>query len=559
MGEENKDKLNLVDSLAVRYRPRQFSDIVGNVGNIKQIKGFLQKGQLPRTWLFSGNPGAGKCITGNSLVQTPDGLLDIETIVGNDFLDFKEKEIQIINGEGGVETTSHVYRALAQVTIKITTLRGNTLTGTPEHPIVVLGEQGKVWKPLKELTVADAPFVCTSVEHLCGLYDKITSIEVIKEPCFVYDLTLPETHSFIANGFINHNTTSARILAMTVNCENIAENIKKGNPEPCLKCRSCKLALEGKHPDVIEINCGSEDGGVQGMRDLVNSTKLAPRFNIKCFLMDEAQLLSLQAKNSILKPLEEPPSHVLWALCTTDPDKLPKATLTRCIKLFYEYPTILDCAKRLWRVAKQEYSESVASKLKPFMKKIAQNTNGQMRDSYSLLESLASIVEADKHVSEEELQKEFVAVLTSMGELSVPASRFITYSLMGRYTLPLGIINDLDQTRLNEFLTVLSRHTHYASLYFAHLKEGNLNELNKQKFYGINFVRFDNTLKEMFHKLSKKYSQEQIQYKIIALCGGVLDAINKNRQGLLTPEQSILCAINSYMRDMTQLTPTTEE
>jgi len=139
--------------------------------------------------------------------------------------------------------------------------------------------------------------------------------------------------------------------------------------------------------------------------------------------------LSATAKQNLLKPLEEPPKHVLWALCTTDPEKLPKAALNRCIKLYFEYPGLLDASKRIWKIAKKEFPDTTNAILKPFIKKIAMNTSGQMRDSLSVLESLASIIEADKNITEEELQNEFRNVLTSMGELTTPAIRYITFAL----------------------------------------------------------------------------------------------------------------------------------
>ena len=81
-------------------------------------------------------------------------------------------------------------------------------------------------------------------------------------------------HGLIANGMINHNTTTARLLAMTVNCQNIEENIKKGKVEPCLKCTSCKLALANKHPDIRELNAGGEEGNVDAIRRLLQDLKI---------------------------------------------------------------------------------------------------------------------------------------------------------------------------------------------------------------------------------------------------------------------------------------------
>lgn len=268
-------------------------------------------------------------------------------------------------------------------------------------------------------------------------------------------------------------------------------------------------------------------------------------------LSSNCHQLSNAAKNNLLKPIEEPPKHVLWCLCTTDPDKLPKATLTRCVKLYFTYPTLLECSKRLWKVCKKEYSKEVSEKIKPFIKHIASNSNCQMRDSYSVLERIAAIIIANPEIQQDTLKEQFNTILSTLGELTTPSIRFITHSMLNKYSLPLSIINELEPNRLSEFLNVLSRHTHYATMYFSLKKDNALKNLERKRFYGINFIRFDKALEEVYNKLTERgESPLQIIHKSVTLTSGILDAINKQRQGLLTAEQSVLCGINTFMNSV---------
>ena len=691
------------DSLAVRYRPHLFSEIVGNSSNIRSITGFLSKGQLPKTFGFFGEPGSGKCIVGDSLVLTRNGLEYISEFTSE--LGFVEKQIPLYTNNG-IKKTSHVFKEEKANTICIETEEGYSIEGTPEHKVMVLTENLTYeWKQLSDIIVSDIIVLRTRIfsnrkinknskefglffalllsnsikkkefkELKQDLYPKTSldeiyngfslpkdlrcpkSIEVwnsfyqyfsnmsnssmtfsnvsiakqlqilllnlgaftkrqdtkleysfydysnifstitnfqlnltednelykykdtyisqalihnmlktteklYKTSDFfskvktikhfmnrtVYDVTEPVTHSFIANGMINHNTTTARILAMTVNCENIAKNIEKGKIEPCLKCNSCKLALQGRHPDIKEMNAGGEEGNVESIRALLQNIRFSPRFNTKVYIIDEAHNLTNSARQNLLKPLEEPPKKVLWILCTTDPEKLPKAALSRCVKLYFEYPTFKDCYQRLWKVCKLEYGEN-KDRVKPFIKTIASNCNNQMRDSYSVLERIAAFIENNKDCSDEEIKEQFTNILTNLGELTTPAIRFITHLLMNHYSLPLSIINDLDAARMSEFLNILARHAHYASMYLAFKKEEDVNKMKKQKFYGVNLIRFNNAIEEVYKKLEKKgLSSGQILGRVVLLTGGILEAINRNRQGLLTAEQSIMYGINYYM------------
>lgn len=120
-------------------------------------------------------------------------------------------------------------------------------------------------------------------------------------------------------------TTLARIMAAVMLCQN-----REGD-EPCGQCQNCKLIRAGKHRDVIEENCAN-NSGVDDIRTIIDERlRIAPSAGAyRVFILDEVQRLSRDAQGALLKTLEEPPAHVRFFLCTTDPDKLLHAVLTRC-------------------------------------------------------------------------------------------------------------------------------------------------------------------------------------------------------------------------------------
>ena len=113
-------------------------------------------------------------------------------------------------------------------------------------------------------------------------------------------------------------TSTARVMAMAVNCQNMSDT-----GEPCLKCPSCKMALAGTHVDIKELNAGSEEGKVSGIESILETIKYRPKFNARVIIIDECHLASGKAQQSLLKAVEEPPRGVMFILCTTNPEKLP--------------------------------------------------------------------------------------------------------------------------------------------------------------------------------------------------------------------------------------------
>ena len=170
-------------------------------------------------------------------------------------------------------------------------------------------------------------------------------------------------------------TSMARLLARAVNCS---------NPEqaPCNECENCRAAIEGTHPDIIEINAANETH-VEDIRDLIDRARLSPMMGKhKIYIIDEVHQLSSSAASALLKTLEEPPEHVIFILATTDPQKLLKTIISRCQRFDFSKVEPAKIQNHLLSIAKQE-----GFQLEPEAAlKIAELADGGMRDSLSILE-----------------------------------------------------------------------------------------------------------------------------------------------------------------------------
>jgi len=144
-------------------------------------------------------------------------------------------------------------------------------------------------------------------------------------------------------------TTLARILAKSVNCTDLADD---GNP--CHKCENCQSFDSGKMIDVVEIDAASHTG-VDNIRDLIEKAQFQPtRGKYKVYIIDEVHMLSKGAFNALLKILEEPPSHVIFILATTEIHKVPDTILSRVLRFDLRKITTKDIQSHLAMIAKKE-------------------------------------------------------------------------------------------------------------------------------------------------------------------------------------------------------------
>lgn len=180
-------------------------------------------------------------------------------------------------------------------------------------------------------------------------------------------------------------TTTARVLAMALNCE------KGITPEPCGACSSCTAIRQGRSLDVIEIDAASHRG-IDEVRELRENIKYAPlESRFKVYIIDEVHMLTQEAFNALLKTLEEPPEHVVFVLATTDPKRLPETVLSRCVKLIFNPIPHDVIVAQLAKIAAFE-GFSVAEEA---LHLVARKALGSLRDAESLLEQLFAFGEKE--------------------------------------------------------------------------------------------------------------------------------------------------------------------
>ncbi|HZP89853.1 MAG TPA: DNA polymerase III subunit gamma/tau [Actinomycetota bacterium] len=187
-------------------------------------------------------------------------------------------------------------------------------------------------------------------------------------------------------------TSTARILAKMVNCE------RGPTPEPCGTCEQCVSIREGTHLDVVEIDAASH-GGVDDARDLREKAPTAPvQGREKVYIIDEAQRLSREAFDALLKVFEEPPPGVRFVLATTEPHKMPATIIGRCQRFDFHRGSTDVVSAHLLRVAKEEG----IGLTEPAAEAMARQAGGSFRDALSLLDQAAVLGagEVDERVVE---------------------------------------------------------------------------------------------------------------------------------------------------------------
>jgi len=195
----------------------------------------------------------------------------------------------------------------------------------------------------------------------------------------------------IQNGQIGHaylfcgsrgtgKTTAAKVFARAINCESPV----KGSP--CGKCATCKALQQPNAIDILEIDAASNNG-VDEIRDLKEKIKYAPSVGkYKVYIIDEVHMLSAGAFNALLKTLEEPPSHAVFILATTEVHKLPATILSRVLRFDFKLVSSEEIAKLLTKIFKESNitCEDGAVKL------IANAGEGSVRDALSIADMCAS-------------------------------------------------------------------------------------------------------------------------------------------------------------------------
>lgn len=179
-------------------------------------------------------------------------------------------------------------------------------------------------------------------------------------------------------------TTLARVLAKAMNCENrSAEEF-----EPCNECDSCRNITLGKNLDVVEIDAASNTGVDNVRENIIAFSRLAPaKAKFKVFIIDEVHMLSISAFNALLKIIEEPPSYVVFILCTTEIQRVPNTVISRCERFDFKRISVKEVVKKLSYIASQEKVD-ISTEI---LESVARRSGGHLRDAESLLGQLFSL------------------------------------------------------------------------------------------------------------------------------------------------------------------------
>ena len=177
-------------------------------------------------------------------------------------------------------------------------------------------------------------------------------------------------------------TTSARILAKTINCFNRTENV-----EACDNCESCNSFNSGASLNVYELDAASNNNSVEDIRNLIDQVRVAPQLgDYKIYIIDEVHMLSSQAFNAFLKTLEEPPKHAIFILATTEKHKIIPTILSRCQIFDFSRIKVKDIADHLASIAVREEITADPEALHL----IAQKADGALRDALSIFDQIVT-------------------------------------------------------------------------------------------------------------------------------------------------------------------------
>jgi DNA polymerase-3 subunit gamma/tau len=185
------------------------------------------------------------------------------------------------------------------------------------------------------------------------------------------------SHAYIFSGLRGiGKTTIARIFAKAVNCENQIDG------EPCNHCKNCLAIINNETTDIVELDAASNNG-VDEMREILEKVNFLPSvLRKKVYIIDEAHMLSTAAFNALLKTLEEPPSHVIFILATTEPHKIPATILSRCQRFDFKQFTLEELKEELQLISSNEkmviHEEALSA--------IAEAADGGMRDALGILD-----------------------------------------------------------------------------------------------------------------------------------------------------------------------------
>ena len=227
-------------------------------------------------------------------------------------------------------------------------------------------------------------------------YRPTTFNEVVGQETIIQTLKNAKAQDRVAHAYLfcgprgTGKTTIAKIFARMLNCTSTEDN------QPCGECENCKMALNGSHPDIIEIDAASNNG-VEEVRNLIDRVKYAPmQGQYKIYIIDEVHMMTKSAFNALLKTIEEPPKHIVFIFATTEPNKVLPTIISRCQRFDFSKVSAKDIVQRLTTVCEQEKIQIDAEAISL----IASLADGGMRDALSILDQCVAYCLSEIHIAD---------------------------------------------------------------------------------------------------------------------------------------------------------------
>jgi len=341
--------------------------------------------------------------------------------------------------------------------------------------------------------------------------------EIIGQEHIVQTLTNSIVAKSISHAYLftgprgSGKTTIARLFAKAINCQNI------DSFEPCNKCNSCLEIMQSKSMDLIEID-GASHTGIDDVRELIEGIRFAPiNSKYKIFIIDECHQLSKSAFNALLKTLEEPPSHAIFILATTEVHKMLPTIISRCQRFDFRRLQIIEIIKKLEFISKKENIKFEDSAL-PL---IALNARGSFRDAESLLDECISFSGSANIIKTEDIKKLLGIVEASQ------ISQFVDYLIRKNTKEAIAHLNSMADNGidLHEFVKTLIFYLRQLLLLkispdFLNLQNSGLSEkeIEKMKIQtaGLNNKNLQNML-ELFIEAANKMKYASIPQLLLEL------------------------------------------
>ena len=290
-------------------------------------------------------------------------------------------------------------------------------------------------------------------------------------------------------------TSTAKIFSRAVNCQYSTDG------DPCNECETCRGIMDGSILDIYEMDAASNSGidNIRSIRDEVIYSPIDTKF--KVYIIDEAHMLTTEAFNALLKTLEEPPSHVIFILATTEPHKIPATILSRCQRFDFRRIGAYDIGRRLNKIVKAENIAITPDALEL----VAELADGSMRDGLSILDQCAA------HISEE-LRYDDVVEIVGIADRRVlfEIADFVCDKDTGGALNAVGAFLEKGKEVFNFFEEFIM---HYRALMICKSTEAPIEILEKN----------EETI-EKYNAQAKKYTVERILYSISTLSEYLLQA-----------------------------------